>query len=228
MDSIDWNLCIICGEGGSELRCPADSLQKNGIEIYGEFLEPVEQFRQLEALPVEVTFEGEDVSELFLQKRAKWHKACHLKFSQSKLRRVLEQQNRKRKPSPSTMVDTTERKSKRLALSTPDDKGCIFCSQLSGALHLCSTMRLDHELRKMAEELKDSSLMATIAGGDLVAIDAKYHYNCLSAYKSRYRSLVRSKASNNDSSNDKPLLARAFAELVSYIESNVENGMYIF
>ncbi len=68
-------MCIICGEGGSELRCPADSLQNKLVE----------QFRQLEAMPVEVTFEGEDVvAESFLQKRAKWHKACHLKFSQSK------------------------------------------------------------------------------------------------------------------------------------------------
>ena len=77
----------------------------------------------------------------------------------------------------------------------------------------------------MAEELQDTSLMTKIAGGDLVAIDAKYHYNCLSAYKNRYRSLVRSKASLNNLNVDKPLLA---SELVSYIESNVENGSHIF
>ena len=67
----------------------------------------------------------------------------------------------------------------------------------------------------MAEEL--TSLMANIAGGDLVAIDAKYCYNCFN------RGLVRRRES------DKPLQARVFAELVSYIEisyieSSVENG----
>ena len=32
--STDWNVCVICGVGGGELCCPANSLQKNGIEIY--------------------------------------------------------------------------------------------------------------------------------------------------------------------------------------------------
>ena len=80
----------------------------------------------------------------------------------------------------------------------------------------------------MAEELQDTLMMSKLAGGNLVAIDAKYHNSSLSAYKNRYRSLMRSKASLHGSKVEKPLLARAFAELVSYIESNVESGSYIF
>ena len=81
----------------------------------------------------------------------------------------------------------------------------------------------------MAEELRDTSMMSKLVGGDLVAIDAKYHNSSLSAYKNRYRSLMRSKASLHGSKEvENPLLARAFAELVSYIESNVESGSYIF
>ncbi len=44
-------------------------------------------------------------------------------------------------------------------------------------------MALDHELRKMAEELQDTTLLTKIAGGDLVAIDAKYHNNCFCSTK---------------------------------------------
>ncbi len=145
----------------------------------------MEQFRQLEAMPVEVTFEGEDVvAELFLQKRAKWHKACHLKFSQSKLKRVLEQKKRKREPSP-TMVDTTERKSKRLALSTPDEKGCIFCSQISGTLHLCSTMRLDS---RMCIHVKDALqkgariILIRTVDTDVVVIFTSVFFNLQDTY----------------------------------------------
>ena len=149
-----------------------------------------------------------------------------LKFSKSKLTRALEKINRISEQSPG--VDTTEKKSKHQLRSIQDDKVCIFCSQTSGTLHLCSTMRLDHELHKMAEELRDTSKMSKPVGGDLVAIDAKYHNSSLTAYKKRYRSLMRTKASLHGSKVEKPLLARAFTELVSYIESIVESGSYIF
>ena len=55
--------------------------------------------------------------------------------------------------------------------NTPDEQACIFCAQTSCTMHLCSTMRLDHELHKMMEELQDT-IMSMIAGGDLIAIDA--------------------------------------------------------
>ena len=39
------------------------------------------------------------------------------------------------------------------------------------------------------DELQDTELLARISGGDLVAIETKYHFKCLSAYKSKYRSV---------------------------------------
>ena len=38
---------------------------------------------------------------------------------------------------------------------------------MSGTLHNCATMTLDHAIRKMATELQDTSLLARISGGDL-------------------------------------------------------------
>ena len=70
-------------------------------------------------------------------------------------------------------------------------------------------------------------MIAKLSSGDLVAIEAKYHFNCLSAYKSQHRSFIRSQKSN-DNEEEKQQLARAFAELVAFIESSVENGNYIF
>ena len=58
-------------------------------------------------------------------------------------------------------------------------------------------MTLDHDLRQMATDLQDTKLLARISGGDLVAIEAKYHFNCLSAYKSKYRSTQRAEADSS-------------------------------
>ena len=62
MESRDWNLCIICGEDSGELKCPADSLQNNGIEVYTNFFELVEKFRQLNASPTDVSFDGGNIA----------------------------------------------------------------------------------------------------------------------------------------------------------------------
>lgn len=53
------------------------------------------------------------------------------------------------------------------------------------------------------------SSVCLISGGDCVAIEAKYHFSCLTDYCNRYRS-------------------RAFVELVSYIEDALEEGTYLF
>ena len=120
---MDWEACIICGESSGDLKCPADSLSSNGLEIYTNFLEHVEEFRRLDALPVTIDFKGDGSAERFLEKRAKWHKACNLKFAPSKLDRVKKIALNKRKHKPS---DEECRKSKRQASGHTFMPGCIF------------------------------------------------------------------------------------------------------
>ena len=36
----DWKCCVICG-GEEDLKCPADSYQGNGLEIYSSFLQTI-------------------------------------------------------------------------------------------------------------------------------------------------------------------------------------------
>ena len=64
---MDWNACIICEQSGGDLRCPVDSFQNNGIEVYNTFIEAVGGFRKLDAMPVSVKFdhEAENLAELF-------------------------------------------------------------------------------------------------------------------------------------------------------------------
>ncbi|KAG1682423.1 Craniofacial development protein 2 [Nymphon striatum] len=88
---MDWNSCVICQERGGDLRCPTDSLQKNGLEVYTNFLETVDKFSELGILPVDVDFKEVAIAETFLENHAKWHKSCHIKFARSKLQRAQKQ-----------------------------------------------------------------------------------------------------------------------------------------
>ena len=43
----------------------------------------------------------------------------------------------------------------------------------------------------MAKDLRDASLLARIEGGDLIALEAKYHLSCLATFRNRHRSHIR-------------------------------------
>ena len=47
---------MICGVGG-EFSCPADSLHNKEIEIYDTFRKLVDEFRQLNTLPMKFSFQ---------------------------------------------------------------------------------------------------------------------------------------------------------------------------
>ena len=145
---MDRNACIICEQSGGDLRCPVDSLQNNGIEVYNNFIEAVAEFQKLDAMPISVKFdhEHEGLAELFYRNKARWHKSCRLKFATSILIKIKERRAKKRESTTSN----DQRRSKRQSNSFPGEEHCIFCSQTSGKLHQCATMELDCDLRKIA------------------------------------------------------------------------------
>ena len=109
-----------------------------------------------------------------------------------------------------------------------DQESCIFGSEVSGTLHNCVSMKLDHDLRRMATELQDSSLLSRISGNDLMAIEAKYHFNCLSTFKNKYRAVQRTQNNLTISQEDQLIQALVFADLISHIEERIESGTFIF
>ena len=78
----------------------------------------------------------------------------------------------------------------------------------------------------MTLELQDSQLMSRISGGDIIAIEAKYHINCLVSYKNRYRSMQQAHVSESSSNTERRVLQAMASELISNIEDNIENGTY--
>ena len=163
-------------------------------------------------------------AELFHEHRAKWHKSCHLQFAPSKLMKAQEQSEKKRRQE----ATPESRKSKRLATGVLNKELCIFCCEGRGKLHECATKKLDEDLRKMAIKLEDTAVLARISGGDLVAIEAKYHLDCLTRYRNRYRSAQNLPGCSYPSEQERLLQAIVFAELVANIEGDIEEGKYIF
>ena len=75
----------------------------------------------------------------------------------------------------------------------------------------------------MATDLEDASLLAKLSGADIVAIEGKYHFDCLNKYRNKHRE--QNRLAELD---DQHWEARSFAELISYLENCIENESYIF
>ena len=67
----------------------------------------------------------------------------------------------------------------------------------------------------MATKLEDTELLARIAGGYLVAIEAKYHNRYLTNYNNRYRSMERKTKFESSDNSTEILESHVYAELVS-------------
>ena len=125
----------------------------------------------------------------FIMNRAVWHNSCHFKFRQDKLENVKRKRLR---------YDKQHRHPKRARPQhlSPEKSTCIFCGNGSAVLHEFRTLGADSRLRSMATVLQDSALLAKLEGGDLVALDAKFHLSCLTQLRNRHRSLMRESQQN--------------------------------
>ena len=152
------------------------------------FLDTVAYLRTIDALPVVLRFSSEETADNFDRHNAGWHKNCRNKFSNSKMQRnMFIASHRKRKLAK---VENERRLCKRKCL---DAEKCIFCEQEHEIENLSSvqTFEEDSNTRTMATGLLDVEIMARISGGDMIAIEAKYHLSCLTKLRNRHRSFQR-------------------------------------
>jgi hypothetical protein len=216
---LNWSICFICQEATSEsLKCPQNALghDPNNLAAYDSFLKNIERLRQTDC---PVPFEFELTSETLKENNASWHKSCSLKYSNTKVDQIIARKKKNEKPEQ-------RQPRKRKALSIED---CIFCEKGTedGPLHECSTFQIDQSIRTIATELEDVQLLARLSGGDVIAIEAKYHKHCLTHLQNRYRSYKRKLAAekNTDVTVNE---SRVFVELIAHITTSVETGEYMF
>ena len=79
----------------------------------------------------------------------------------------------------------------------------------------------------MALEMQDTTLMAKLSAGDVIAIEAKYHLQCLTAYRNKYRSFLQQHKRQPDLFKER-CKARAFAELVAHVDELLDAGNFLF
>jgi hypothetical protein len=230
---LDWQHCVICQTESDDrvTSCPANSKDRNGVaHIYGQFVKNVHEFKLLGLLPIDCPLESfgdateESIVQALVSNRAVWHKNCHDKFSNSKLYRA-----KMKLKDDGTSVEARKKQPNRHPV---DIDNCIFCDK-SGKLrlHKFATLPADSHVRKMATALNDVALLSKIAGGDVVAIDGKYHVECLTGLRNRYRSYKRKQCATILCDEQFQLAmseSRAFTELLGYIDSRIDEGCLLF
>ena len=82
----------------------------------------------------------------------------------------------------------------------------------------------------MAADLQDTVLLSRLGITDLMASEAKYHFECMSDFRNRHRSYLRRKRRTDDIQNSEEgrVKARAFLELCTYMEISVRDGQFFF
>ena len=110
-----------------------------------------------------------------LKNQAVWHKSCHIKFNKDKVDRAKRQRER------DESAESSGAELKQNWRQLMDKMACLFCQQEDGNLHEFRTLEAGKSIRQMATELQDTELMARMEGGDVVALEAKYHLECLTA-----------------------------------------------
>eukprot|EP00058_Branchiostoma_floridae_P011619 XP_002597107.1 hypothetical protein BRAFLDRAFT_76362 [Branchiostoma floridae] len=166
--------------------------------------------------------EGNGINATFKEQSARWHKSCYLKFGNTKLERAKERKRKstEEEDSPSKRVFTRSSLTDENGVCVqPDSKSCIcFLCDKGGTnetLHEVSTFQLDYRVRKCAQDIQDDDLLAKLSGGDLIALEAKYHARCLVSLYNRASRMVHQKAGG---SNEETCKGIALAELLTYIE----------
>lgn len=115
----------------------------------------------------------------FEQFNAKWHKSCRLKFSVGKLELLTN--------IPKKRVSSNDSKSRTPRSKDKQNKNlCLFCDKEETEekiLHKCETFELDQKIRRLCDNSAQyASVKIKLSEGDMIAIGARYHLVCLSAF----------------------------------------------
>uniref|UniRef100_UPI00358E7FAB uncharacterized protein isoform X1 n=2 Tax=Myxine glutinosa TaxID=7769 RepID=UPI00358E7FAB len=215
--STNWDICVLCQVVTDEsLQCPLRSTKQPVGSGYASLAEDLLRFQTLQHMPMDLNLERLDDGD-GIESTLNAHKKCRLKFN----KKAFDEQRRGelttgQQPSAST-VHT------RSAHSHPQstEPTCFFCNTSAGSagLHKASTYNIDTNVRRCALEVEDTALLAKLAAGDMIAIEAKYHHHCLRSLYNR----ARQAAPNGIDGDDSCLHGIAFAELVAFLEDMNSN-----
>ena len=130
------------------------------------------------------------LTELFIKNDAKFHKSCTNQFSDMKTQRdeknlranedqITEDVFGTEKSCSSTIPGSSKRTSSRSRTTNDSIAKSFFCDSSDGILHKGLTIQLEKRVRKCANILEDDALLRILSAGDMIALDAIYHFTCV-------------------------------------------------
>ena len=231
---MDWKLCIICQRSTREsLQCPGKSKRKDAGAGYFSFIRIATEYKELGIEVSKIDIESPEIVNTLMIQNASWHKSCRDLYNKTKLERAKKRKlaesecdevENSATEEPSSSSPVKSRRSSILAgPAVPQKLQCFFCDKQSNPedLRCASTLEVDQRVRDCAMVLNDNGLIAKLSAGDLIAIEAKYHVNCLVNLYNRTRAVMKESSTPSD---ELPVDAEelAFAELVAYIEDTLD------
>ena len=208
-----WQLCILCQKQTEEvLVCPlVNPVASRRKGAYTEIISLASQFRAIGAAPhPEVELPDKES----MQNRASWHKSCRQLYRASALDHAKKRHN---EGLP------LARKRSRRSHAAVNRNLCIFCGdETNAAEHSFQKVTLTQQIHDKAVALGEERIMAFLAEGDVVAIEAKYHRNCYTGFNRRYNAICKQDIASEN------LVATTENELLQFIKEEVTGGCRIF
>ena len=202
VENVNWGNCILCQEDtGEVLKQSSTNKNKNEIKNTYDGVETVlKDYHDANILPE--TFHPilprlislGNLSTLFQENEAKWHHSCKSKVTNSKFQRSTQ----KRKPDEieaPIVVKRTRSKTIKFDKNTCFIPGCKAETTEKEPLHDVMSKELDARFREYASFMDDKELLTKLAGGDLIALEAKYHSTCGTMYYNRVKAKIREERS---------------------------------
>jgi len=159
---------------------------------------------------------------------AKWHESWYKTFRNANVSRARKRKRSEMEAESSEIGSNTSARRVYPQRQSQDKDVCIFCENGNKKLHKFSTLQTDTNVQTMAKDLQDTTLLARIEGGDLIALEAKYHLSCLINLRNRHRFYMREvQNATGKFGKERKLEARALVELLAYIETSVEEDTFL-
>ena len=144
-------------------------------------------------------YSTEEFYQELLTREATFHKACSTLYNKDKLERKRKSFDNQHE-TEGLSDDSNEDEGtpvKRQNRGTKSSRLVCFLCELEDDkknLHLVETFSRNTNIKTMAVELADHTLLAKLSEGDLIATEGRYHYHCMTELKNRHRSKCRSKS----------------------------------
>ena len=155
------------------MQCPLRSTKQSVGSGYASLEEDLLRFNTLHRMPKDINLDrlddGNGIEVTLKAHKAGWHKKCRLRFN----KKAFDEQSR-RELATEEQQQSASTMQTRSAHSYPQstELTCFFCNEPAGSAGLLHTYNIDANMRRCAVEVKDTALLAKLAAGDMIAIDA--------------------------------------------------------